>query len=141
MDTKTKAAGQARAVVLFDGVCNLCNSTVNFIIDRDPTAHFRFAALQSPQAAELLAPLGRVPQGEPQSIFLLEDGKLYERSTAALKIARRMGGAWKGLYAFIVVPAPVRDAVYRFIASHRYRWFGKSDACRMPTPELRERFL
>jgi predicted DCC family thiol-disulfide oxidoreductase YuxK len=141
MDTTTKAAGQGSAVVLFDGVCNLCNSTVNFIIDRDPASYFRFAALQSSQAAELLAPLGQAPEGEPQSIFLVEDGKLYQRSTAALKIARRMGGAWKVFYAFIVVPAPVRDAVYRFIASHRYRWFGKSDACRMPTPELRERFL
>ncbi|ADO69487.1 thiol-disulfide oxidoreductase DCC family protein [Stigmatella aurantiaca] len=141
MERETKAVEPGGAVVLFDGVCNLCNGTVNFIIDRDPTSYFRFAALQSPQAAELLAPLGRVPEAEPQSIFLVEGGKLYERSTAALRIARRMGGAWKGLYAFIVVPAPLRDAVYRFIANHRYRWFGKAEACRMPTPELRERFL
>jgi predicted DCC family thiol-disulfide oxidoreductase YuxK len=135
-DTKQEAA-----VVLFDGVCNLCNGAVNFIIDRDPSARFRFAALQSSQAAALLAPLGRVPEVEPTSFILVEDGHVYERSTAALRVARRLPGAWKLFYAFVVVPRPVRDVVYRFIARNRYRWFGKADACRMPTPELRARFL
>ncbi len=132
---------RAGAVVLFDGVCNLCNGAVNFIIDRDPGSHFRFAALQSEQAAALLAPLGRVPEVEPQSFILVEDGKVYERSTAALRIARRMRGGWKLLYAFMVVPRPLRDAVYRLVARNRYRMFGKAESCRMPTPELRARFL
>jgi len=132
---------RAGAVVLFDGVCNLCNGAVNFIIDRDPGSHFRFAALQSEQAAALLAPLGRVPEVEPQSFILVEDGKVYERSSAALRIARRMRGGWKLLYAFMVVPRPLRDAVYRLVARNRYRMFGKAESCRMPTPELRARFL
>jgi predicted DCC family thiol-disulfide oxidoreductase YuxK len=129
------------AVVLFDGVCNLCNGAVNFIIDRDPSARFRFAALQSTQAAALLGPLGRVPEAEPQSFILVEDGRVYERSSAALRVARRLPGAWKLFYAFVVIPTPIRDVVYRFIARNRYRWFGKAEACRMPTPELRARFL
>jgi predicted DCC family thiol-disulfide oxidoreductase YuxK len=141
MGGTAQGAGGQGAVVLFDGVCNLCNGSVNFIIDRDPTARFRFAALQSSQATELLARLGQAPQPEPQSVLLVEDGRLYERSTAALRIARRLRGGWKLLYAFIVVPRPLRDAVYGFIARNRYRWFGKSEACRVPTPELRARFL
>ncbi|QDE71635.1 thiol-disulfide oxidoreductase DCC family protein [Myxococcus xanthus] len=134
-------AKQAGAVVLFDGVCNLCNGAVNFIIDRDPSSYFHFAALQSEQAAALLAPLGRVPEVEPQSFILVEDGEVYERSTAALRIARRLGGGWVLLYAFMVVPRVLRDAVYRLVARNRYRMFGKADSCRMPTPELRARFL
>ncbi|MCP3144726.1 thiol-disulfide oxidoreductase DCC family protein [Pyxidicoccus xibeiensis] len=141
MDGTDKAAGQTGAVVLFDGVCNLCNGAVNFIIDRDPTARFRFAALQSAQAATLLAPLGRVPEAEPNSFILVEGGRVYERSTAALRVARKLPGAWKLFYAFVVIPTPIRDAVYKLIARNRYRWFGKADACRMPTPELRARFL
>lgn len=132
---------QDSAVVLFDGVCNLCNGAVNYIIDRDPSARFRFAALQSAQAAALLAPLGRVPEAEPQSFILVENGRVYERSSAALRVARKLPGAWKLFYAFVVVPTPIRDVVYRFIARNRYRWFGKAEACRMPTPELRARFL
>lgn len=134
-------AKQDAAVVLFDGVCNLCNGAVNFIIDRDPSARFRFAALQSTQAAALLAPLGRVPEAEPQSFILVENGRVYERSSAALRVARKLPGAWKLFYAFVVIPTPIRDVVYRFIARNRYRWFGKAEACRMPTPELRARFL
>jgi predicted DCC family thiol-disulfide oxidoreductase YuxK len=141
MDATKKAAEETGAVVLFDGVCNLCNGAVNFIIDRDPLGRFRFAALQSSQAEALLAPLRLVPEVAPQSFILVEGGRVYERSTAALRIARRMAGAWRLLYAFIVVPAPLRDILYRFIARNRYRWFGKADACRVPTPELRTRFL
>lgn len=141
MSETKQGPGQDTAVVLFDGVCNLCNGVVNFIIDRDPSARFRFAALQSTQAAALLAPLGRVPEVDPQSFILVEDGRVYERSSAALRVARKLPGAWKLFYAFVVVPTPIRDAVYRFIARNRYRWFGKADACRMPTPELRARFL
>ncbi|HZI10916.1 MAG TPA: thiol-disulfide oxidoreductase DCC family protein [Myxococcus sp.] len=141
MDETRSGAGQTGAVILFDGVCNFCNGAVNFIIDRDPSARFRFAALQSTQASAVLAPLGRVPEADPNTFILVEDGRLYERSTAALRVARRMHGAWKLFYAFIIVPRPIRDAAYSLFARNRYRLFGKADACRMPTPELRARFL
>ncbi len=136
------SSGEARAVVLFDGVCNLCNGTVQFILDRDPAGYFRFAALQSEAGSKALAAHGRAaPAGEPESIVLIEGDRVYDRSDAALRIARRLGGAWSLLYAFIVVPRVVRDAVYRFIARNRYRWFGRTEECRVPTPELRARFL
>lgn len=129
-------------VVLFDGVCNLCNATVNFIIDRDPAAELRFASLQSPEGRKLLAAVGhRVPEGDPESILFVDRGRVYERSGAALRIARRLSGAWSLLAVLLVIPAPLRDLVYRWIAANRYRWFGKSDVCRVPTPELRDRFL
>ena len=129
-------------VILFDGVCNLCNHSVNFIIDRDPQARFRFAALQSPAAQALLAARGLPPPAaEPESILLLAGDKVHQRSGAALRIARGLRGAWPLLSAFLLVPAPLRDWVYRWIARNRYRWFGKSDTCRMPTPELKARFL
>lgn len=132
------------ALVLFDGVCNLCNGAVNFIIDRDPEGYFTFAALQSEEAAPLLARFGRPPASltdAPDSIVLIEDGRLHERSAAALRIARRLGLPWSLLYAGIVIPKPLRDALYGWIAANRYRWFGKQDACRIPTPDLRVRFL
>lgn len=132
-------------VILFDGVCNLCNGAVNFIIDRDKPGRFRFAALQSQRASALLVQQGAKPLvagTDPDSMVLLEDGKLYEQSTAALRIARRLSGVWPVLYyLFIWVPRPIRDWVYRVIARNRYRWFGKTDACRMPTPALKARFL
>jgi predicted DCC family thiol-disulfide oxidoreductase YuxK len=141
--TAIATVGASReAVVLFDGVCNLCSGTVNFLIDRDPRGELRFAALQSPAAAALLRSLGHPPPGpEPDSILLVEGGRVYERSTAAIRIARHLGGAWRLLGLLVVVPRPVRDAVYRFVAARRYRWFGKADACRVPTPELQARFL
>jgi predicted DCC family thiol-disulfide oxidoreductase YuxK len=135
-------AASDASVVLFDGVCNLCNGAVNFLIDRDPRGELRFAALQSPAAVALLRSLGHAPPSpEPDSILLVEDGRVYERSTAAIRIARHLGGAWRLLAVLVVVPRPLRDAVYRFIAAHRYRWFGKADTCRIPTPELQARFL
>jgi predicted DCC family thiol-disulfide oxidoreductase YuxK len=135
-------AEQPQSIVLFDGVCNLCNNTVHLIIERDPAARFRFASLQSARERELLAPFGvKPPEGDPDSILLLEGGELYSHSGAALRIARRMSGAFKLLWVFIVVPWFVRDLVYRFIARNRYRWFGREQACWMPTPELKARFL
>ena len=129
------------AVVLFDGVCNLCNGAVQFIIDRDPQAHFRFAAQQSEPGAALLARVGRPLSGEPDTIVLVEGGRVYERSDAALRIARRLSGAWRLLALLRVVPRPLRDAVYGLVARSRYRVFGRSAECRVPTPELRARFL
>jgi predicted DCC family thiol-disulfide oxidoreductase YuxK len=136
------AQTEGKAIVLFDGVCNLCNSTVQIIIDHDPSGYFRFTSLQSEKAKELLAGFGmKPPEGDPDSILLIQDGKVYSHSGAALRIARRMTGAYKLFWATIVVPWFIRDLVYRFIARNRYRWFGREEACRVPTPELRARFL
>jgi predicted DCC family thiol-disulfide oxidoreductase YuxK len=129
-------------VILFDGVCNVCNWSVNFIIDRDPRSRFRFASLQSSTARALLEQLGRpIPEGDPESLVVIDRGRVYERSGALVRIAHYMGGAWPLLAALIVIPRPMRDTLYRWLAARRYRWFGKSDTCRIPTPELRARFL
>jgi predicted DCC family thiol-disulfide oxidoreductase YuxK len=127
-------------VVLFDGVCNLCNGFVQFIIRRDRHARYRFGALQSPEALALLAHTG-MDQGPMDTIVYLRDDRLLTRSTAALTILKDLGGVWSLLYAFIIVPPFLRDPVYGFIARNRYRWFGKRDSCMLPTPELRARFL
>lgn len=128
-------------IVLFDGVCNLCDATVRFIVDRDPPGVFHFAALQSEAARRVLSPFAYVPAVEPDSVLLVENGKLYDRSTAALRIARRLGWPWKALVVFLVVPRVVRDVVYKWIARNRYRWFGKKDSCRRPTKAEAPRFL
>lgn len=118
-----------RAVVLFDGVCNLCNAAVRFVIARDPAGHFRFAPLPPAEA---------MPS---DSMVLIEAGRTYTKSTAALRIARRLRFPWPVLYSLIVAPRPLRDLVYDWVARHRYGWFGKRDACSAPTPERRGRFL
>jgi len=134
------ASTDAPAVVLFDGVCNLCNGAVNFIIDRDPDGYFRFAPLQSDVAATYLDDADG-PDADLSTIVLVEGGQTYVRSTAALRIARRLTGAWPLLFLAIVVPRPLRDAVYNWVAHNRYDWFGRRDECRVPTPALRDRFL
>jgi len=118
-----------RPVVLFDGLCNLCNGVVRFIIARDPAARFRFAPLQPAEA------------GARDSIVLVESGKTYTRSTAALRIARGLRFPWPLICALMVVPRPLRDVVYDWVARHRYGWFGKRTACMAPAPEVRGRFL
>jgi predicted DCC family thiol-disulfide oxidoreductase YuxK len=125
-------------IVLFDDVCQLCNASVQFIIARDPHAVFRFASLQSETGAALRQKFG-VP--EVDSLVLLEDGRYYTKSSAALRICRRLVGAWKLFYIFWLIPKPLRDYVYDFVAKHRYQWFGKRDCCLMPTPDIRARFL
>lgn len=133
---------RAQPVVLFDGVCNLCTASVQFIIDRDPKAHFRFTSLQSDAGQAILAELGHaLPEGDPESVLLVEDGKLFEHSDAALRIARRLDGPFRVMSIFLALPHAIRDPAYRFIARNRYRWFGKAASCRLPTPELRARFL
>lgn len=132
--------GDRHAVVLFDGVCNLCNGAVRFIIARDAGGVFKFAALDSDAARAVLG--GReFARPLPDSIVLVDDGGVWTRSTAALRIARRLRFPWPALYALIAVPRPARDWVYDFVAARRYRWFGKRDVCWVPTPELDARFL
>lgn len=130
-------------VVLFDGVCNLCNATVNFLIDRDPHGTLRFAALQSVAGRKVLEGAGQPAplDGDPTTIVLVEGGRVYERSSAVLRIVRHLRRGWPLLAAFVIVPPVLRDALYRWGASRRYRWFGRSESCRVPTPELRARFL
>ncbi len=128
------------AIVLFDGVCNFCNSSVNLIIERDKAGYFMFAPLQSEIGEELIAKHGIDP-AETDSVILVEDGKAYLHSTAALRIARRLGGIWSWSYALIIIPKPIRDLGYKLFAKFRYRLFGRQDACMMPTPQVRARFL
>jgi len=136
-----KPATADPAVMLFDGVCNLCNGAVQFIVRRDSAGSIRFAALQSDAASKILAENG-LPTDYLKTIVLVEDGRAYTHSTAALRIARRLSGAWPLFYyLFVWVPRPLRDLVYNLVARNRYRLFGRSEACMVPTPELRARFL
>ncbi len=127
-------------VVLFDGVCNLCDQAVQFIIRHDATGQLRYASLQSAYAAERLKTTD-LPPAFLDSFVLLENGRWYTRSTAALRVSRYFGGLWRLLYVFIVVPRPIRDAVYNFVGRNRYSWFGEKEACMIPTPELKALFL
>ncbi|WP_291910646.1 thiol-disulfide oxidoreductase DCC family protein [Chitinophaga sp. CB10] len=127
-------------IILFDGVCNFCNASVNYVIRHDGRGYFRFASLQSEMAASLAQTYQFSTEGMA-SFVLLENGKVYTKSTAALRVARQLGFPAKLLYAFIIVPSFIRDGVYNMIARNRYRWFGRQDACMVPTPELRGRFM
>jgi predicted DCC family thiol-disulfide oxidoreductase YuxK len=127
-------------IVLFDGVCNLCNAAVNFLIDHDPEGRFKFGALQSEAVEPLLERQG-LKADYLDSFVLIDDEQVYRRSDAALRIAWRLGGPWRLIYPLLLLPRPLRDAAYNWIAENRYRWFGKQDACRLPTPELKARFI
>ena len=128
------------ATILFDGVCNLCHGFVQVVIARDPHGHFRFASLSSETAGRLLKDAG-VRGPLPDSMVLVEDGRIYVRSDAPLRVARRLVFPWPLLTIFLMVPRFIRDRIYDAIAARRYRWFGKQDTCLLPTPELRNRFL
>jgi predicted DCC family thiol-disulfide oxidoreductase YuxK len=132
------------SIVLFDGVCNLCDGFVTFVLDHDRACRFLVASLQSEEGAKVLAAVGRsplTPGSAPDTLVLVEGEHAYVRSTAALRIARGLGGPWKLAGALLLVPPFLRDAVYRLVARNRYRWFGKAAVCRVPTPELLDRFL
>jgi predicted DCC family thiol-disulfide oxidoreductase YuxK len=129
------------ATILFDGVCNLCNGLVQFVIERDPAARFRFGALQSEGAQRLLASVGRSSPAAPETFVLFEDNRVFTRSTAALRIVRRLPFPWPLAYGFILIPRTLRDAIYDWTARHRYRWFGRRDQCLLPTQERRRRFI
>ena len=135
----------APATILFDGVCNLCNGFVQFVIRHDATGQFRFAALQSEAAQALLAahcrPQTPAALADPTSVLLVADGRVYAHSAAVLRIAGRLGGIWRLAAVGWLLPGPWRDALYRYVARHRYRWFGRQESCLLPTPALRGRFL
>ena len=128
--------------VLFDGVCNFCNASIHFVIDRDRSGKFVFASIQSDKGQQLLKTYHKdYNRLDLRSVVLIKNGKVYEKSDAVLQIVRELDGGWPLLYVFTVVPRVIRDGVYNWIARNRYRWFGRQEACRLPTPELRRRFL
>ena len=130
----------AGTIVLFDGVCNLCNGAVQFLLRRDRRRRFRFAALQSAAGRALLAEYG-LPTETLETLVVLESGKARLRSAAALHLARRLPWPWPLLAVFTILPRPLRDALYAFVARHRYRWFGRRESCRLPSAETADRFL
>lgn len=127
-------------VVIFDGVCNLCARSVQFILKHETEPRFRFVPVQSPAGARLLSEYG-FSAVDVTTFVLVSDGKAYTRSSAALRIAKHFRGPWKLVRALWLIPRPLRDWMYDVLARNRYRWFGKTDTCMVPTPELRARFL
>ncbi len=127
-------------VILFDGVCNLCNAAVIFFIKRDKKNVFRFASLQSAFGQSVLQKF-HLSANTFNSFILFKNGKVYTRSTAALLVAKELSGGWPLLYAFIIVPRFIRDAVYNLIAKNRYKWFGKKTECWIPSPALQSKFI
>ncbi len=126
--------------ILFDGVCNLCNGAINFIIERDTKNVFQFAALQS-EAGEALTTKFGIDTQKVDSIILIDNGTYYAKSTAALRVSKYLSGAYPLLYGFMIIPKFVRDWVYDYIAKNRYKLFGKKESCMIPTKELKAKFL
>lgn len=129
------------AIILFDGVCNLCESSVQFVIKRDSRQCFRFAALQSATGQRLMNDYDLQKYPDLSAVVLIENGKAYRKSAAALRIVRRLDGAWPLLAGFLILPRPLTDLVYDFIGHRRYRWFGKKSHCWVPDASLKKRFL
>jgi len=129
-----------KKIVLFDGVCNLCSNSVQFILKRDKKNQFLFGSLQGKTGQDYLKKFN-LTANTFNSFMLVEDDTLYARSAAALRMLKHLGGGWSLLYAFIIVPQFIRDAIYNLVAKNRYKWFGKKDACWIPTPALKAKFL
>ncbi len=127
-------------IVLFDGVCNLCNGAILFLIKRDKNDRFRFAPLESEVGKKLLLK-HQIDPSKIDSIVLVSDNTAFTKATSALNISRHLSGLWPLLYSLIIIPNFITDAVYDFIARNRYRWFGKKESCMIPTPELQSKFL
>ena len=127
-------------ILLFDGVCNLCNSSVQFVLERNGSENVRFASLQSDFGQERLRE-SALPKDYTSSLVLLENGDVYTKSDAALKLAKHLNGLWKLGRVFLIVPKPIRNWVYDWIAKNRYRWFGKQETCWIPEPRWKSRFL
>ncbi|MGM7634833.1 thiol-disulfide oxidoreductase DCC family protein [Bacillus sp. Hm123] len=126
-------------IILFDGECNFCEHSVQFIIKRDPKAHYKFASLQS-DIGQRLMEAHQVPSNI-DSLLLIDGDHCYHQSTAALRICKHLSGGWKLFYYLLIIPRPIRDKVYQWVAKNRYKWFGKKDHCVLPSPEIRKRFL
>lgn len=126
-------------IVLFDGDCNLCDHSVQFIIKRDPKEHFKFTSLQSDMGKKMLNQFN-VPE-DTNSFILIANNKTYSKSSAALQICKDLKGLWKIFHFLLIIPRPIRDLFYGILANNRYKWFGKKDSCTLPSPEIRKRFL
>ena len=127
-------------VILFDGVCNLCSGSVRFIINRDPSGIFKFAPLQSETGKNFVSQFD-LSNRKLDSIILIENSNYYLRSTAALKIAQRLGALWPLLSLLRLVPRPIRDYIYDIVARNRYKWYGKRMECMVPDADIKSRFL
>jgi predicted DCC family thiol-disulfide oxidoreductase YuxK len=127
-------------IILFDGVCNLCNCFVQFTIERDKQSKFKFASLQSKSGQYLLAQ-NKLPVENFTSFVYLKGGQCLLKSSAILHFLKELGGVWKVFFILILIPKPIRDFVYSFIANSRYKIFGRRESCFLPTPELKNRFL
>jgi predicted DCC family thiol-disulfide oxidoreductase YuxK len=127
-------------VILFDGICNFCNSTINFIIKRDKKKLIRFAPLQSDAGQQLLTAFN-LSTTEFHSFIYIENGKVFTESTAALRVCKKLTALWPLLYGFIIVPKFIRNGIYKWISKNRYKWFGQKNQCMIPSPEIRNRFL
>ena len=131
---------QNKKIILFDGVCNLCNGSVIFMIKRDKKDVLRYAALQTEIGQEMVEKY-KIDTSKIDSIILIDNDKYYYKSTAALRIARHLSGAYPLLAVFLILPAFMRDWIYDIIARNRYKWFGKKESCMIPTPELKNKFI
>jgi predicted DCC family thiol-disulfide oxidoreductase YuxK len=140
LDLTSHAWAGHQHLILFDGVCHWCMAWVDVAIAHDPRKRFIFAALQSDPARQILTAL-RLPTENFDTMLLLEGGRVFTKSTAALRIAKRLSGLFPILYLLILIPRPIRDALYDYVARRRYRWMGKAASCRIPTPAERERFV
>ena len=127
-------------IVLFDGMCNLCNNAVQVIIKNDRKKQFRFASLQSNFGKEILLK-NNLRSGDLSSFLFLDNGHLYSQSTGALRVAKYLDGMWPALYVLMIVPPFIRNAVYKWVANNRYKWFGRQATCWLPTPDLWARFI
>ncbi|ATP41261.1 thiol-disulfide oxidoreductase [Solibacillus sp. R5-41] len=128
-----------KSIVLFDGECNVCDASVQFILKHDAQGYFQFASLQSEIGQSLLKQYDIPPA--TNSLVLIDQGKAYIQSTAALKIAKNLDGLWKWCYGAMLIPPAIRNRAYNILANNRYKWFGKKEACLLPTNEQRKRFL
>lgn len=128
------------STLLFDGVCNLCNGFVQFVILRDKKGAFRFAPLQSDFGRKKMQEFGLDPE-KLDTVIMVEDGQYYTHSDVPLRVVKKLPGLWPVLYVFVLIPKFIRDPIYNWIARNRYRWFGKKEQCMLPRPEWKDRFL
>ncbi|MFJ7726253.1 thiol-disulfide oxidoreductase DCC family protein [Neobacillus sp. NPDC097160] len=126
-------------IILYDGICNLCNSSVQFILKRDPAGKFKFASLQGETGQRLLKEHGIGL--DLNSFILIENGKIYRKSSAALRVCKQLKGPWKMATVFFIIPCFLRDRLYDILANNRYKWFGKNESCMLPSPKWKNRFL
>ena len=127
-------------IIFFDGICNLCTCAVQFVIKHDPKHQFRFASLQNEMGQQLLKQYN-LPTQEFGSFILFEGGIVYTKSSAALRVSKKLTGLWPVLYAFMIVPSFIRNGIYSWVAKNRYKWFGKKETCWIPTKELSNLFI